>query len=75
MTEHERHEWRHVRMCAEAQFEKAIREKNKAELTRMAAILDAHATVDPDRESFMDAFNRVVRPHLPPKEQDDDEPF
>lgn len=79
MTEYERREWAHIRMCAEAHFEQAIRDKNEAALTRMGLILDAHATVDPDREGFEDAFNRVVRPHLAPvpvmEDIEDDIPF
>ena len=66
MNEYERREWAHVRMCAEAHFERAMREKDEAEVTRMGLILDGLATVDPDRETFEGAFERVVRPHLRP---------
>lgn len=79
MNDYERREWGHVRDVTEAHFEKAIREKNEAELTRMGLVLDGLATVDPDRETFEEAFERVVRPHLrpraPEKDLDDGIPF
>ena len=79
MTEHERREWAHVRMCAEAHFERAMREKDEAEVTRMGLVLHELATIDPDRETFEEAFERVVRPHMrppaPEKDLDDDLPF
>lgn len=79
MNEYERREWGHVRDVTEAHFEKAIRGKNEAELTRMGLILDGLDTIDPDRETFEEAFERVVRPHMRPpvreKDLDDDTPF
>lgn len=79
MNEYERQQWEHVRDVTEAHFELAIREKDEEKLTRMGLVLDGLATIDPDREIFVEAFERVVRPHLrpraPEKDLDDGIPF
>lgn len=79
MNEYERKSLVEMRQITEAHFELAILEKDEAEATRMGLVLDGLATVDPDRETFEEAFERVVRPHMrppaPEKDLDDDIPF
>lgn len=77
MNDYERRAFSEIRDVAEAHFERAMRQKDEGELTRMGLILDGLATVDPDQETFEEAFERIVRPHLPPPadELDDDMPF
>jgi hypothetical protein len=81
MNEHERKGLVEMREITEAHFELAMREKDEEKLTRMGLILDGLTTVDSDRETFEEAFERVVRPHMrpaaPPFDEDfgDDTPF
>lgn len=79
MNEYERRGLVEMRQITEAHFELAIREKDEEKLTRMGLVLDGLATIDPDRETFEEAFERVVRPHMrppaPEKDLDDDVPF
>jgi hypothetical protein len=83
MSDYERSALAEVRQTTEVHFERAMREKDEAEMTRMGLVLDGLATVDPDRETFEAMFERVIRPHLPAKpprpatadELDDDIPF
>lgn len=79
MNEYERKSLVEMRQITEDHFELAILEKDEEKLTRMGLVLDGLATIDPDRETFEEAFERVVRPHMrppaPEKDLDDDVPF